>query len=105
MKSLARSKRSSLEGAVTLYTEDDDLLGFLKQYQDALAEVFIVSEVELAREEPEGAVGGVDIPELKVQVKRSSHTKCERCWNLRESVGTIKQYPDLCERCAGVVGQ
>jgi len=96
--------RSSLEAAVTLYTPDSDLLSFLRRYEDALSEIFIVSKVDLPGEEPQSAVSGMDIPELKIVVKRSSYAKCGRCWNLRESVGTNDRYPDLCERCAGVVG-
>ncbi|NQT21062.1 MAG: class I tRNA ligase family protein, partial [Planctomycetes bacterium] len=95
--------KSSLEASVVLHTTDADLLGLLTQYEAMLSEVFIVSEVELAGDEPAGAAPGVDIAELRIMVKRSAHTKCERCWNLRESVGADPEYPDICERCATVV--
>jgi isoleucyl-tRNA synthetase len=35
---------------------------------------------------------------------KSTHGKCERCWNFYPSVGHHADYPDLCSRCANVVG-
>ena len=94
---------SSMEASVTLFTADAALGGLLNQYQGALPEIFIVSEVELARHEPPDAAVGVDLPELKVKVKRSPYAKCQRCWNLRESVGADPEKPDLCDRCVEVI--
>lgn len=66
-----------------------DVLEVLRQRGDeALAEIFIVSEVVLgqAREQ------------IAVSVERASGEKCPRCWNWR------KLGPDgLCERCSQVV--
>lgn len=38
-----------------------------------------------------------------VQAERSPHSKCERCWNLRPSVGLATKHPTLCDRCVRVV--
>ena len=38
-------------------------------------------------------------------VTKTSHKKCERCWRHRPAVGTISDYPELCDRCAGVVAE
>jgi isoleucyl-tRNA synthetase len=43
--------------------------------------------------------------ETKVVAQKSSNNKCQRCWNYWPSVGTNSQYPDVCERCAGVLRQ
>jgi isoleucyl-tRNA synthetase len=38
-----------------------------------------------------------------VAVARSPHAKCERCWNLRPSVGRSTLHPTLCDRCESVI--
>lgn len=32
-------------------------------------------------------------------VQPSTHGKCERCWHVREDVGTDSEHPTLCGRC------
>jgi isoleucyl-tRNA synthetase len=61
---------------------------------EALASVFMVSEVRLAAP----ATGAPPVAAAK-----SPHAKCARCWNLRPTVGRDGEFPDLCSRCAGVV--
>jgi isoleucyl-tRNA synthetase len=41
---------------------------------------------------------------LKVQVAKSPHGKCNRCWGFFEEVGTLDN-PELCARCADVVSR
>mmetsp|Transcript_17141 Transcript_17141/g.42973 ORF Transcript_17141/g.42973 Transcript_17141/m.42973 type:complete len:1295 (-) Transcript_17141:143-4027(-) len=43
--------------------------------------------------------------DITVGVSRASGTKCARCWNFSEAVGTTggAEYPDLCERCTPIV--
>ena len=36
---------------------------------------------------------------IKIEVTKSSHAKCVRCWHLRADVGNDKNHPDLCTRC------
>jgi isoleucyl-tRNA synthetase len=38
-------------------------------------------------------------------VTKTSHKRCERCWRHRPAVGTISDYPELCDRCAEVVAE
>ena len=38
-----------------------------------------------------------------VTARKSPHAKCERCWNLRPTVGQDDEHPMLCERCARVI--
>ncbi len=63
---------------------------------------FIVSDVVVQTERPEGAL---DVPDRKFwfHVRRSDFPKCERCWNLRPTVGQDTEHPTLCDRCARVV--
>ena len=56
-----------------------------------LTELCIVSEIRL--EPGDGPA----------RAEKSPHPKCERCWNLRPTVGRDPEHPTLCERCARVV--
>jgi len=41
---------------------------------------------------------------LVVTLGRAPGTKCVRCWNYRETVGTIPEHPQLCARCVEQLG-
>ena len=84
----------SLEAKVILHT-DDDLSDILPE----LAMAFIVSKVEIGEGEGE-LKGGVE--GLSVTVVKAEGGKCERCWTYSDFVGT--GHPELCERCAKVIG-
>ena len=62
----------------------------------------IVSQVELDDGSAEGAPSSVD-RELRISVEPARGTKCERCWNYRETVGCDSAHPGLCDRCVEVV--
>ena len=36
---------------------------------------------------------------MRVQVKKTNHQKCVRCWHSRPEVGTIKGHESICQRC------
>jgi isoleucyl-tRNA synthetase len=59
--------------------------------ETALAELFIVSEVEVRVGE-----------ELGVEIGSASGEKCPRCWNYRQ-LGTDAAHPEVCARCAEVL--
>lgn len=40
-----------------------------------------------------------DLAGLSLSVVATGHTKCERCWHHRDTVGQSAKYPDLCDRC------
>ncbi|MDN3515025.1 MAG: isoleucine--tRNA ligase [Candidatus Brocadia sp.] len=103
-----KSIGSSLEASVRLYTNNEDLWQFLKSYEKDLPMIFIVSEGKLVpvsleqgpdKNIPSKAVKGELIPDLWIECSASQHRKCERCWNLRESVGLNKEHPTICARC------
>ncbi len=93
---------SSQEASVTLGSDDPATLAFLMSSQSLLATICIVSEVTVGGPRPEGATPASD-PAIWIQAAKSPHPKCERCWNLRASVGEAPDYPTLCQRCAGVI--
>lgn len=72
---------------------------FLKQVENELADMFIVSEVTINGGEPENAGEfGVGIA-----ISAADGEKCERCWKFDKTVGTDGEHPTLCKRCAEVI--
>lgn len=94
---------SSQEARVRLWSDDKALLSTLGAYSDLWATVCIVSEVEIGGEMPPDAVKAINVPGLWVHARKSTHSKCERCWNLRQTVGQSSLHPTLCERCVRVI--
>ncbi|WP_422926488.1 isoleucine--tRNA ligase [Singulisphaera sp. PoT] len=94
---------SSQEALVTLGSDDPQESELLKSLRSTLETVCIVSEIRLESERPAEATTLVERPKSWVYAVRSSHAKCERCWNLRPTVGQSVDHPTLCERCTQVV--
>jgi isoleucyl-tRNA synthetase len=93
--------RHSLEAHVAL--EGTDGLGtLLADHRDRLAELFIVSQVDIVAP---GTLGdGTDaLPGLRVAARRVGGTRCPRCWTYKTDVGSNARFPELCGRCAGVL--
>ncbi len=94
----------SLDARVQVYASDE-LYAFLKEMESDLANLFIVSQVEVYTlgEEPEGAYKSEEMPGLAVQVLQATGIKCERCWTYAETVGQDQEHPTLCQRCVSVM--
>ena len=90
----AQNIASNQEATVNITSNDDELISLINVFGlDAFAALCIVSEVKL---QPG--------PELKAVADKSSHAKCQRCWNYWPSVGADSEYTNLCQRCVEVVG-
>ena len=87
---------SALEAGLTLYCSKEvyDFLNAIPM--DELADLFIVSHVELV--EGEGGVKGL-VEGLGVSAAHAAGNKCLRCWKYDTSVGE----DGLCPRCAKVL--
>ncbi|MGV3720773.1 MAG: class I tRNA ligase family protein, partial [Actinomycetota bacterium] len=85
--------KSSLEAKVTL-TAGPDWLPLLETDPQVLATVLMVPVVELVAGPEDG---------LDVQVERAAGVRCERCWLVLPTVGSVEQHPALCARCAAAV--
>jgi len=93
---------SSLDAEVKLYCSEK-LYNTLSALDDELrfvlitsyASVHTTSEATESNEIFELANGET----ISINVEKSSHKKCTRCWHLREDVGTHSDHPDLCGRC------
>ena len=77
----------SQEACVVLTAPSDKLSTLKERGVEALAEMFIISELELQTGD-----------ELKAEVKKATGEKCPRCWNYRQ-LGD----DGLCPRCHAVV--
>ena len=79
---------------MTVYGGDEELAAVLNEFGlEQFAALCIVSEVELQKA----------ASETTVAARKSSHQKCQRCWNYWPSVGADNEHPDLCKRCVSVV--
>ncbi|HPC46535.1 MAG TPA: isoleucine--tRNA ligase [Deltaproteobacteria bacterium] len=88
----------SLDASVRL-TAQGETLGFLREVEPFLEDVFICSRVEVC--EGGGALGSCgDFDRLAVEAARATGVKCPRCWHYREDVGADPGHPEICARCA-----
>jgi isoleucyl-tRNA synthetase len=78
---------ASLQAELTIHC-DGPAYDALASLGDDLKFVFITSQVTLAKGEG-----------LRVEVKASEATKCERCWHYSDDVGHNPAHPTLCGRC------
>ncbi len=91
----------SLEARVVL-CPPADYRQLLTEYQDLLPGYFIVSQVELVDTLSDGQESG-QVPGLKLLVAEADGSKCERCWNYAQNIGSAKEHPSLCARCAAAL--
>ncbi len=84
---------NALEAAVSLDIADPALLDAVRDKASEIEEIFILSDLTLGT----GA-------ETTARLVKTAHAKCARCWRHRPSVTTIAAHPELCDRCAAVVG-
>ncbi|KXH79914.1 isoleucine--tRNA ligase [Sporosarcina sp. HYO08] len=106
LKALEEARNSkvigkSLEAKVTVFVPETFKDVFAKDDVD-YAQFFIVSKFEegLEANAPEQAL---KLDAATVLVEHADGEKCERCWTISETVGTVEASPDICARCADVV--
>lgn len=101
---LARNEKvigASLDAKVQLFCEGE-LYDFVKSVEDELATVFITSQVEVVNGTSGSFTGEVE--GLSVTVLPAEGEKCNRCWSFSDTVGSDEHHPDVCARCAAVLG-
>jgi isoleucyl-tRNA synthetase len=103
LEALRRDKKigHSLDSEVTLYA-GGDLLQFLQNYEKDLAFILIVSSVRIENEQeaPADASPSDLVKGLLIGAGAAKGAKCGRCWMYSETVGTVKEHPAICSRCA-----
>lgn len=78
---------SSLQAEVEIHCAGEKF-AVLNSLADDLKFVLICSKASV-----------VESAEEKLLANPSTHGKCERCWHVREDVGTNAEHPTLCGRC------
>ena len=86
---------SSLEASVHLTMNVETGHWIINACRD-LGTLFIVSEVTWEQRSDA-------MTDLAISVTKSTHAKCERCWNYRKAVGQDASHPTLCDRCVEAV--
>lgn len=76
-----------------------ELYDFVKSVEGELADVFIVSQIEVSNS-GKGEFAGEEVPELSVTVSHAEGEKCARCWSFSDTVGSDPAHPDVCKHCA-----
>lgn len=86
---------SSLDAEVDLYCAPERF-ELLDKLGDELRFVLITSAARLHawQDRPDGAD-----EEPGIRIQASAHSKCVRCWHLREDLGAHPDHPGLCRRC------
>lgn len=87
--------RSSLEAKVTLIAKGEEYK-FIKDVENELGAVFIVSEIEVKE-------GNSD--DLEIIIDKATGEKCERCWSYSDFVGKDEKHPTICNKCLNVLEQ
>ena len=90
----------SLGAAVEIFAEGN-AYAFLKENEELLKTILIVSAVKVTEGEGEGFKGESYKATYKVTAPEGE--KCERCWMFSETVGSHADHPTLCSRCASVI--
>ncbi|WP_348658583.1 class I tRNA ligase family protein, partial [uncultured Stutzerimonas sp.] len=95
----AKTIGGNLQAEVTLYAEDA-LVSDLAKLGGELRFVLITSAVNVAplADAPAEAVQS-ELPGLKLQISKTGHAKCGRCWHHLPDVGTHPAHPEICGRC------
>ena len=69
--------------------------GLWQRERENLLELTVVSQMEIAAENPTGAT--------EIVVSEASGPECPRCWRRTGSASGYAAEPNLCVRCAAVV--
>ena len=89
---------SGQEATLTFHTDE---AGAARLDRGLLATLCMVSEVHVVADHATPLSTG----EETATAARSPHPKCERCWNLRATVGESVEHPTLCDRCVRVLAE
>src|SRR5690606_39091997 len=88
----------SLTAKVTLYVKND-MKQLLQTIKENVAQLFIVSDYELAGDYEEAPENALKLDNAAVLVTKAEGETCERCWVVTTEVGKDDSHPTLCPRC------
>jgi len=89
----------SLDSCVSIHAPEK-LKIFLEGYLDTMKTLLIVSQVKIVPEDTlSDPYESTEFEGLKIEVSKALGSKCERCWNYSETVGSNADHPTICARC------
>jgi len=89
----------SLDSCVSIRAPEK-LKIFLEGYLDTMKTLLIVSQVKIVPEDTlSDPYESTEFEGLKIEVSKALGSKCERCWNYSETVGSNADHPTICARC------
>jgi isoleucyl-tRNA synthetase len=92
----------SLDALVQVFASGNTYT-LLREFEDQLASICIVSEAELYGDEvpiPDDAIASEIIDNLYIRVAKAYGDKCPRCWQYRTTIGENTEHPEICAQCA-----
>ncbi len=95
---------SGLQAKVVITTASARDHQYFSSFKEALASIFIVSQVELKQAASVTTPLSDYFSQTEVQIYPADGVKCARCWNWRTDVGKSPAHPALCARCTEIVG-
>ncbi|MGX7013042.1 isoleucine--tRNA ligase [Vagococcus silagei] len=102
---MARAEKligKSFEAKVTLYP-NEVIKTLLTALNVNLAQILIVSEVEIQSELTAEPAGLVKFDDVAVLVEKAEGETCQRCRAVKKDVGQNEKLPTLCGRCTSIV--
>ncbi|KAK7387905.1 hypothetical protein VNO78_22703 [Psophocarpus tetragonolobus] len=109
---------ASLDAKVHIYTSDASLASELcelcaaRNDADTLHRLFITSQAEILPSLDDEHIENIPYSgecliqgknKVWIGISRAVGSKCERCWNYSQQVGSFLDHPTLCSRCHDVV--
>ncbi len=97
---------NSLEAEVRIHCLEQDMADFLLSFgPEELSDLFIVPRTvdKVVTELPDDSVQDERSKGVGIQVRKTSETKCERCWKYTGDVGSFNDHPTICGRCREVL--
>jgi len=93
---------TSLEAAIIIEVADDGWGVLLKEYEEKLPELLIVSGVEVRRVSDDAFSPAAQITEIdgvRLLADRAEGKKCSRCWKYSLTIGESPEDPLICGHC------
>jgi isoleucyl-tRNA synthetase len=103
---LARKEKTvgnSLEARLTL-AAGEGLAAFIRDNAETLAEIVMVSELELAEGLENPTLASEEMEGLLVGIEPTAFAKCPRCWKRRPEVGADAEH-EVCNDCLAALSQ
>lgn len=104
---LARAEKvvgKPLDAHIVVGANDEAYAALSAVAPETLAEICIVSKIELVNASVEG-YEGTEFAGITVSVSPSEAPKCVRCWTHNDHVGENAEHPELCPRCAAAIAE